>query len=100
MTKPGAEGYGRFVTSEEVRKLKEVRMPEIEREWARLPEGFRVMIFRNAGIDTGRLPRGLVGLSQEERRKLQAANARMSEMQTKAARLLIGAVYESVRSAG
>lgn len=91
------EGYARFVTSEAVRKLKESRMPEVEKEWARMPEAFRSMLYRNAGLDVARVPKGLGDLSLDDRRKLQAANARLGEMQTKAARLMVSAVFVKPR---
>lgn len=97
MGKSGSEGYERFVTSEAVRRLKEARMPDVEKEWARLPEAFRGMLYRNAGLDVARVAMGLVNLSQEDRRRLRAANARLGEIQTKAALLLVGAVFFAPR---
>jgi hypothetical protein len=86
------DGYERFVTSEAVRRLKDARLPEIEKEWMRLPASFRALLYRNAGIGVGRVSDGLRALTMDERRGLQAALSRLSELQAKASRLLIGAV--------
>lgn len=98
MSKPGAAGYAKFITSEAVRKLKEARLPDVEKEWAGLPLGFRQMLYRNAGLDVARLERGLSDLSQDDRRKLQAANVRLAEVQAKAARVLVAAVFSKPRA--
>lgn len=71
----------------------EQRKPEVEREWSKLPQGVRALLYRNAGLDPLRVPEGLAKLSQDERRKLQGANQRIAELQNTAARLLVAAVF-------
>lgn len=92
MSKSINEGYKRFVTSGVLEKLMESHMPDLERMWSAIPNGYRVMLYRQAGIDQGRVAEGLQALSQDERKRLQAANLRISELQTSAARVLAGAL--------
>lgn len=92
MSKPGSEGYARFVRSAALEKLMESRMPELERLWSAIPVGYRAMLYRQAGIGQGRIDDGLKGLTQDERKRLQAANLRIGELQTSAARVLAGSM--------
>lgn len=81
-------GRERFVAS--LNRLRADRLPETARKWKALPEGFRVMIHRQAAVPV----KPYEELTSLQREKLYQANQRVLELAAKAQAVLISGVIQ------
>lgn len=78
-------GRERFIAS--LTRLRAERMPETARRWKALPEGFRVLIHKQAGVPV----KPLDELTDFQREKLYQANQRVFELSEKTRAVLVAA---------
>ena len=83
-------GRERFVAS--LTRLRTERMPETARRWKALPEGFRVLIHKQAGVTF----KPLEDLTDLQREKLYQANQRVFELSERARSILVAAFMPKV----
>jgi len=74
-----------------VSQLKESRMPDTVKKWAKLNEGYRRLLFKQAGLGDLTL-NSLADLSNDQRRALLVANRKIQTLAGQADLVLIAAV--------
>lgn len=79
-------GRERFVAS--LNKLRADALPETEKKWQALPEGFRLMLHRQAQVPV----KPYAELPLLHREKLYQANLRVLDLATQAQRVLLSGV--------
>lgn len=84
-----SDGYKQFLRY--VSQLKESRMPETAKKWDKLNEGYRRLLFKQAGLGDY-FGNSLADLSNDQRRALLVANRKIQQLAGQADLVLIAAV--------